>query len=83
MKLDERREAYATMTEDEKENIKENMRLFRHPDFMAKPLHTANKANDSTVDKDTNPYENIFDEMKKPSNPPPSQRVSELDNYEN
>ena len=58
------------MTEDEKENIKENMRLFRHPDFMAKPLHTANKA------EDRNPYENIFDEMKKPSNPPPSHRVS-------
>ena len=64
------------MTEDEKEAMKENMRLFRHPDFMAKPLHTANNSKDGTNETDRNPYENIFDEMKKPSNPPPSHRVS-------
>ena len=59
LQLDERRAAYATMSDDEKETMKENMRLFRHPDFFKKLLHTANSvdADDEVIAnmKRTNP----------------------------
>ena len=72
LQLDQRRAAYSSMTEDEKETMKENMRLFRHPDFLKKPLHSANSehaAGDYAADEKEK-FSNIFDSMNR-TNPAP------------
>ena len=69
LQLDQRRAAYSSMTEDEKETMKENMRLFRHPDFLKKPLHSANSQAGGADEKER--FSNVFDSMSR-TNPAPN-----------